>query len=329
MPDAPSFQDLHWLLDIIQSTDIGIVVLGKNFDIEIYNRFMQVHSNIGPEDAIGTNIFDLFSYLDDEWFKRRVNSVFELGIPVYTTWEQRDNVFDFSLKLPIHHETQCMFQNTTFLPLRSSLDEVEKVGIVVYDVTDTAVNRAKLEIVKDELLRLSRTDKLTALWNRGYWEERLNDEFKRNQRIKSNVALVMFDIDHFKKINDNYGHQIGDEAIRGVSKMLLESSREIDICGRYGGEEFVVILPDTDIDGAIIYSERLRKKVEAFTVHGEGQLIKFTISLGIALLDDRIKYPVDWIVSADKALYKSKDGGRNQTNVFGVGKVVSDQIDAL
>ena len=97
--EAPNFQDLHWLLDIIQSTDIGIVVLDKNFNVEIYNRFMQVHSGIGPEEAIEASIFDLFPYLEDEWFKRRVNTVFELGIPVYTTWEQRDNVFDFAPKL--------------------------------------------------------------------------------------------------------------------------------------------------------------------------------------------------------------------------------------
>ncbi|ARN76184.1 sensor domain-containing diguanylate cyclase [Oceanicoccus sagamiensis] len=315
--EAPNFQDLHWLLDIIQSTDIGIVVIDKNFNIEIYNRFMQVHSNIGPEDAIETSIFDLFPYLEDEWFKRRVNTVFELGISVYTTWEQRDNVFDFALKLPIHYETQMMYQNTTFIPLRSASDQVEKVGIVVYDVTDNAVNRGKLETAKDELLRLSRTDKLTALWNRGYWEERMIDEFKRNQRSDKQTSLVIFDIDHFKNINDTYGHQVGDDAIRTVSKLFLDNSRDVDICGRYGGEEFVVLLPETDVEGAKIYCERLRKAIAETTVHSQGESVNFTISLGIAVLDEHTKFPTDWMVNADKALYKSKESGRNQTNVFG------------
>lgn len=324
--EAPDFQELHWLLDIIQSTDIGIVVIDQSFDVQIFNRFMQVHSDIGPEDAIGANIFDLFSYLDDEWFKRRVQMVFELGIPVYTTWEQRDNVFDFSLKLPINYETQCMFQNTTFVPLRSSRDEVEKVGLIVYDVTDSAVNRGKLEMAKDELLRLSRTDKLTALWNRGYWEERLNDEFRRIQRSGGDACLVMFDIDHFKNINDTYGHQVGDEAIRSVARLMLDSSREIDICGRYGGEEFGVILPDTGLDGAVIYCERLRKRIADNVVEYNGQSVQFTVSLGIAVLDDQIKFATDWLVSSDKALYKSKEGGRNQTNIFGVGPVPVDSV---
>ena len=314
--ETPNFQDLHWLLDIIQSTDIGIVVIDKNFNIEIFNRFMQVHSDIGPEDAIETSIFDLFPYLEDDWFKRRVNTVFELGISVYTTWEQRDNVFDFPLKLPIHYETQMMYQNTTFIPLRSAADAVEKVGIVVYDVTDNAVNRGKLESAKDELLRLSRTDKLTTLWNRGYWEERMIDEFMRNQRSAHQTALVMFDIDHFKNINDTYGHQVGDDAIRMVAKLFLENSRDVDICGRYGGEEFVVLLPETDTEGAKIYSERLRKTIEETIVRSQGESVNLTISLGIAVLDEQTKLPTDWIVNADKALYKSKQSGRNQTRVF-------------
>ena len=178
-----SFRDLHWLLDIIQSADIGILVIDKNFNIEIYNRFMQVHSGINAETAIGNSVFQLFPYLDDEWFRRRVMSVFELGIPVYTTFEQRDSVFDFSLKLPIHHEVDRMFQNTTFVPLRSTQDRVEKVGVVVYDVTDTALNRRKLLQAKNEMQCLSRTDKLTALWNRGYWEERLVEEFRGTSQL--------------------------------------------------------------------------------------------------------------------------------------------------
>ena len=314
--NTTNFQDLHWLLDVIQSADIGIVVIDQYFEVEIFNRFMQVHSNIGPESAIGRSIFDLFPYLEDDWFKRRVGTVFDLGIPVYTTWEQRDNVFDFTLKLPIHHDIHCMYQNSTFVPLRSATDEVTKVAIVVYDVTETAINRGKLEIARDELLRLSRTDRLTGLYNRGYWEERLREEFARHLRNGADVCLVMFDIDHFKSINDSYGHQVGDEAIRTVARVLLDSARTVDICGRYGGEEFVAILPDTGTEGAMVFSERLRQTIEASIVECEGESISFTISLGVALLTPQFTTPTEWLVASDKALYQSKEGGRNQTNVF-------------
>ncbi|MFA7554764.1 MAG: diguanylate cyclase [Spongiibacteraceae bacterium] len=318
---TPNFQDLHWLLDIIQSTDIGIVVLDEGFNIQIYNRFMQVHSGIAPEQAIGANIFDLFPYLQGEWFKRRVASVFDLGIPVHTTWEQRDNVFDFPLQLPIHFEIKKMFQNTTFVPLRSASDVVEKVGLIVYDVTDNAINSRKLEHTKAELLILSRTDRLTGLYNRGYWEERLNEEFKRNRRSDSDVSLVMFDIDHFKDINDQYGHQVGDDVIRLVAQLMRDNSREIDIYGRYGGEEFVVVLPETGLQGAVIYSERLRQKIAESVVYNDGNSVQFTVSLGIAVLNAETIDPSDWIVNADKALYQSKENGRNQTHIFGVGPV--------
>lgn len=311
-----TFQELHWLLDIIQSTDIGIVVLDRNFDVEIFNRFMQVHSNISAEEIIGTSIFDDFPYLEDEWFKRRVNSVFELGIPVYTTWEQRDSVFEFALKLPIHHETNTMFQNTTFIPLRSANNEVEKVGVVVYDVTEIAINRRELETAKDELLILSRTDKLTALWNRGYWEERMNIEYQRYKRSGNDVSLVIFDIDHFKNVNDTYGHQVGDDVIRSVATILQEASREVDICGRYGGEEFVVVLPDTNIDGAINYCERLRIKIEEQVVASGGHKISYTVSLGAAMLTSAVGSSKEWIVGADKALYQAKDDGRNCSQRF-------------
>lgn len=313
---APTFQDLHWLLDIIQSSDIGILVLDKEYNIEIFNRFMQVHSGITGEHAVGSQIFELFPYLNDEWFVRRVSSVFDLGIPVYTTYQQRDSVFDFPLKLPIHHETAMMYQNTTFIPLRSSTDVVEKVGIVVYDVTSTAVNSEKLESAKEELLCLSRTDKLTGLYNRGYWQECLEQEFCRNLRSDEPTTLVMLDIDHFKNVNDSYGHTVGDEAIRKVSSVLLALSRTVDICGRYGGEEFGVILPNTDIDGAKVFCERLREAVEVLVVDAEGEQVSFTISLGIAVLNETISDSHQWLVYADKALYQAKEGGRNRTSVY-------------
>ena len=313
---SETFQDLHWLLDIIQSADIGIIVIDKNYRIEIYNRFMQVHSGKTAQHVIGSDLFTHFPYLDADWFRRRVNSVFELGIPVHTTWEQRTGVFDYQMALPIHYEKSDMYQNTTFVPLRSANNAVERVGIIVYDVTDTAYNSQQLESAKEELLRLSRTDRLTRLWNRGYWEERQQEEYRRYSRSHEDTALVMFDIDHFKKINDGYGHQVGDEAIRLVSQLLLESSREVDVCGRYGGEEFVVVLPMTDEAGAMTYCERLRKKIAGSVLPAGESTLQFTISLGIAVLTDEIKTPTEWIVCADNALYASKEGGRNLTTVY-------------
>lgn len=315
--DADDFKELHWLLDIIQSSNIGIVVLDRALRVEVFNRFMQAHSGIHSEKAMGRSIMELFADLPEQWLWRRMQTVFELGIPVYTTWEERPYLFRFPLHLPIHYNVNIMYQNVMFVPLHAANDKVERMGIVVYDVTESAMTRQALELAQTELLQMSRTDRLTNLWTRGYWEERLNEEWERARRSRQRISLVMFDIDHFKHINDNHGHQTGDEAIRLVSRTLRELSREVDICGRYGGEEFVVILPNTAEDGALIFSERLREAIADKSVLGPAhEVVQFTISLGISEFNDDIETAHQWLQQADIALYSAKDAGRNQTRVY-------------
>ena len=315
--NADDFKDLHWLLDVIQSSNIGIVVVDRTLQVEVFNRFMQAHSAIRAERAIGSKITDLFPDLPEQWLWRRMQTVFGLGIPVYTTWEERPYLFRFPLHLPIHYQAEIMYQNVMFVPLRASNDKVERVGIVVHDVTESAMARQALEEARAKLLQLSRTDHLTQLWTRGYWEERFHEEWQRAQRTGERVALAMFDIDHFKRINDTFGHPTGDEAIRLVSRIFRENSREIDICGRYGGEEFVAILLDTDAGGAKIFCERLRKAIAAASVMGpDQQVVQFTISLGIAELREDTETAAQWLEQADQALYRAKTGGRNQTQLF-------------
>jgi diguanylate cyclase (GGDEF)-like protein len=316
--DADDFKDLHWLLDVIQSTNIGIVVVDRTLQVEVFNRFMQAHSGITSERAIGCKITELFPDLPAQWLWRRMQTVFGLGIPVYTTWEERPYLFRFPLHLPIHYEMDIMYQNVMFVPLRAANDKIERVGIVIHDVTEIALARQALEDARAKLLQVSRVDHLTQLWTRGYWQERFHEEWQRAQRTGEQVSLVMFDIDHFKRINDTHGHPTGDEAIRLVSRLLKEKSREIDICGRYGGEEFVAILLDTEVDGAKIFCERLRNAVASHSVASPDKtLVRFTISLGIAELNDDIETPQQWLERADQALYRAKTGGRNQTQVFG------------
>ena len=126
----------------------------------------------------------------------------------------------------------------------------------------------------------------------------------------------MFDIDHFKKVNDTYGHASGDEVIRKTAQTLLQTARRSDICGRYGGEEFVALLPGTTSDQAMYFAERLRKRIEQLEVETEAGTIKYTISLGICQLNDELLTHIEWFESADKALYFSKENGRNQVNVY-------------
>jgi diguanylate cyclase (GGDEF)-like protein len=126
----------------------------------------------------------------------------------------------------------------------------------------------------------------------------------------------MFDIDHFKRVNDGYGHPAGDAAIRNTARVLQETIRTTDIAGRYGGEEFGIVLVETEADGAMVLTERLRSAIEAMTVVHEDYKIQFTISLGVAQWDSELVSHEQWIDCADQALYEAKESGRNQVVLF-------------
>jgi diguanylate cyclase (GGDEF)-like protein len=167
------------------------------------------------------------------------------------------------------------------------------------------------------------TDELTGLYNHRRFQEAMVAESDRARRFDQPMSLVMLDIDNFKKVNDNYGHQQGDQVLREVARVLRESSREIDSPARYGGEELAVVLPQTDLEGAFQLAERVRQEVEAMQVpmvDGAGGAISVTASLGVASLPESAPEPGELIAAADAALYQAKNAGKNQT-VRAAGKV--------
>jgi len=308
--------DFHWMMDVLQFIDVGLVILDKNFNIQLWNAFMQNHSAKDHTEVLSKNLFEVFPELPENWFRRKANSVFTLHNSAFTTWEQRPYLFRFDSYRPITSIAEYMYQNSTIIPLKNTTGVVEHICLIIYDVTEVAVNRLQLQAANGELHRLSRTDGLTGLLNRKTWEIELNHEFKRQRRYPDSSVLIMFDIDHFKRINDGYGHPAGDEVIRQTAKIAADCLREVDVAGRYGGEEFAIILTSTDIEGARIVAERIRKKIEANHIEYDGQGIDYTVSLGLAKLDDKITEPVQWIECADRALYQAKNAGRNNTQVY-------------
>ena len=176
----------------------------------------------------------------------------------------------------------------------------------VFDNTEQKMNEAQLE-------RLARTDVLTSLSNRRDFYERAQQEVARAKRSGKAFSLMLLDVDFFKKINDQYGHAGGDEVLRRLSRVLSDLLREVDTPARLGGEEFVVLMPETPLEGARLVAERVRAGMEATVVElGDGRLIRFTVSIGLAQWadgEDDIDVPLH---RADEALYRAKAGGRNQ-----------------
>lgn len=164
-----------------------------------------------------------------------------------------------------------------------------------------------------ELERLNALDGLTGLKNRGFFDSSLKKEIKAAVRVQASISLLLIDIDHFKTINDRYGHLVGDECLRRLSKVLQrEVQRETDIVARYGGEEFAIILPGNDLDHAVVVADKIRASVEDIDPYHGNMKISFTVSVGVASC---IPYPgykeVQLIEKADSALYKAKNSGRN------------------
>jgi diguanylate cyclase (GGDEF)-like protein/PAS domain S-box-containing protein len=309
--------EIHWLMDMFQTVDVGLVVLDRNYNVQVFNGFMENHSGYTPSKVKGGLIFELFPELDEEWFRHKAEPVFLLKNRAFTIWEQRNYIFKFRNYRPITSSAKFMYQNSTFIPLSDTMGNVEHICVIIYDVTDVAINRLDLQSANDELERLSRTDRLTDLNNRGYWEECLKKEFNRLQRSAVHTSsMLMFDIDHFKRVNDGYGHAAGDMAIQHCANILRQNLRDTDVAGRYGGEEYAVILTDTSAKQAVIFAERVRKALESSFITYEDIVIKFTVSLGIAEFSFDFESHTKWIAAADTALYASKENGRNKTSIY-------------
>ena len=181
-----------------------------------------------------------------------------------------------------------------------------------------AENLLTREYANEGLIRYAFTDYLTGLKTRGYFEQQLELEFKRSERHRQHIALLMIDIDHFKTLNDTHGHHVGDQVLRDVAAILMKDMREVDTVARYGGEEFVIILPETNGPGALLVAERLRKAVEQakFFAGSPDRVERLSISIGIAIYETDAQFKRDLIEFADAALYAAKSAGRNQVKLY-------------
>jgi diguanylate cyclase (GGDEF)-like protein len=164
----------------------------------------------------------------------------------------------------------------------------------------------------DEIYRMTTVDGLTQVFNRRYFEDAIERELSRSRRYTRPLALVMIDIDHFKKINDGYGHLAGDAVLKDVAGVIRSRTRREDVLARYGGEEFALLLPEIDVKGATHLAEKLRKLVEKHTFTFDGETIPVTLSAGVAVVLKKSEDSQELIRRADEKLYEAKSAGRNR-----------------
>ncbi|MBM4288238.1 MAG: GGDEF domain-containing protein [Deltaproteobacteria bacterium] len=185
------------------------------------------------------------------------------------------------------------------------------------------VNRLTQRVAEAQkkLVELTTVDDLTQLYNRRYFFERLHQEVERAKRYQRPLSCVILDIDNFKKVNDTLGHLSGDQVLRDISSIIKSTCRQCDLAGRYGGEELIILLPETELEGAMTIAERIRQRVEQHqTVDGKGETIAVTVSLGVASLAPQEIEDLDkderLIQYADDALLLAKKEGRNRVKLY-------------
>jgi two-component system, cell cycle response regulator len=201
-----------------------------------------------------------------------------------------------------------------FAELEARVKSMLRIKMLQVELTRANENLAR---VNEELRRVAVTDALTGLHNRRNVEELLHEMFEHSVRLHEPLACAMFDIDHFKWVNDTHGHQAGDAVLQQLAGILKASAREIDKVGRYGGEEFIILLPGTVLDAAVTFAERTRQQVESHTFTFEGGSLRRTISCGVAAFPHpRIEHREALVKAADDALYVAKELGRNRVVRF-------------
>lgn len=297
---------------IFDMVDIGLVVLDPNLKVLHWNRWMELKSGISPDDIVGTSLFDHFPDLNNKAFLRSCKSVMAFGNFSFFSQKLHQYLFSFKAVTSLSSKFDQMQQSCTIGPLRDENKVIQNIYISVQDVTEVVTYEQKL-------LKINMKDDLTGIYNRRCLEMRLKEEVQRHKRYERTMGFIIFDIDFFKKVNDEYGHQCGDNVLKEVSSCVNTIVRDCDIFARYGGEEFCCILPETDLASSLQVAERIRKAVEELQTLFGDQEIKVTVSLGVSELNEEIDTLDKLLQIADQALYRAKKNGRNRTEAMSFG----------
>ena len=197
-----------------------------------------------------------------------------------------------------------------FLKLQAQLDKIMSIS----DVYQSQLRESTLKLEK-----MARTDTLTELSNRRDMTERLEMESARSARSGRAFGIILFDIDLFKSVNDNYGHEAGDKVLITVGELFRSVLRGSDLCARWGGEEFLILCPETDLDQTLAVAEKCRRAVETAPFLFSGQTVQVTVSGGVSAMRPHCDWDWELLVrEADAALYQAKDGGRNRVEIGAV-----------
>ena len=294
---------------IYNSVDLGLIIINENNKIESWNSFMTHYSMLPESEVVGRDLFNLFPDLPKVWLLLKFKGVRQLQNPSKVSWEQRSTLFKFA-------NSETMMQNCSFIPITNTETGENLILITIQDVSDFANNKIELnELIEinKSLEEISNYDALTEIYNRRYIGNVLNVAI---ETYKKNLVVVMLDLDHFKRINDTYGHIIGDKVLKYICRIVLDDMLEGATLGRFGGEEFLIIVKGVPLAKIMDWLEIVRYKISEGYVISDGEKVTITASFGVAEFDVEVKDDLEIIHRADVAMYRSKNSGRNKITLF-------------
>ena len=259
---------------LFDMVNLGIVILDSDLKVQRWNRWLEMHTRIPATEIIGVQLFNYFPNLNKSWFIKSCKSVFSYGNFSFFSQKLHNYIIPIS---PVHHfdpEFKYMQQNCTLGPLYNRNKEIEYIYMIIQDATEVAAYEQKL-------LDINTRDSLTEIYNRRYFESKLKHEIERHKRYKRPLSLIVIDIDNFKKVNEKYGTQAGDNVLIQLASLFINRLRIVDTVARYNGEEFSLILPETTPEAAKIVAEQLRDLVKKSGFSFADESVNITISLGV------------------------------------------------
>lgn len=314
---------LHLLSSVLKAVRTGIIVFDQDQRIVLWNSWIEQHARLEADFVLGKTFAEVFPDMQDSRTHIAMEGALKNNLASLLSQTLHKSPFPLYANPADAAKGIRMQQAVHVMPLQVG-GLPPHCMVQVSDVSAAVARERKLREMAVELESQTFVDGLTGIANRRRFDLHLEDEFRRAKRNAAPISLIMIDVDCFKDYNDNYGHQLGDEALIRIATALssvLHRSR--DLVSRYGGEEFAVILPETNAEGALQVAESMRTEVEALALeHAHSRVSsQVTASVGVAtLVPEHAAKTGNLIHAADRALYQAKRAGRNCVVVYGEAK---------
>lgn len=318
--------------DILNALPHGTFCIDHDYSIVFWNSIMEDWTGLKKERVEDQTILLFFPQLKKKLYQMRIDQVFEQGTSAFFSYQLHKTLFPINLD---NGERLCIRSHVTRIENPDhtgkfiAVFSLQDIGGLIHqikqtkDVKDQLVDLLKkmqvteneLRVTNEELQRAANTDPLTGLSNRRSMMFLLENEVERHKRYGTKFSILLSDIDNFKSFNDKYGHACGDSILSELGKLFYRSVRPIDSVCRWGGEEFLFLLPETDPEEAVLMAERIRNIIEAFPFSFKGINHNVTMTFGVSSYEDHLSL-VSMINNADSALYNGKNCGKNRVVLY-------------